>query len=149
MNALCHQQETDIGRLVRIVQRTFKTEIAFISLIDEEHARYVSCDGSSRLEMFHDHPVAAHIPWQENLFVVTDSTRDARFRDAPLMTAMPKIRFYAGQPLCNGEGLLIGTLCLLSSEPRGLSEDEAETLSDLACMIEGALENNGTLAAVL
>jgi PAS domain S-box-containing protein len=71
---------------------------------------------------------------QGDLFVVPDLKADARFRDNPLVTEKPNVRFYAGAVLRTPEGLPLGTVCVLDREPRpqGLQEGQAFTLRVLA-----------------
>jgi GAF domain-containing protein len=64
--------------------------------------------------------------------VVTDALRDDRCADNPLVRGEPRIRFYAGYPLALDDGTCIGTLCLLDTRPRILSEGQLERLRDLA-----------------
>ena len=54
--------------------------------------------------------------------VVPDATKDDRFKENPLVTASPNVRFYAGAPLVMHEGFRIGTLCVVSDEPRQVNE---------------------------
>jgi GAF domain-containing protein len=42
--------------------------------------------------------------------VVENSQKDQFFRDNPLVTGEPKIRFYVGFPLCDSKGLPLGKL---------------------------------------
>ena len=65
------------------------------------------------------------------MLVVEDTQRDPRFADHPAITLW-STRFYAGAPLKTADGLVLGALCLLDTEPRELSEDEAELLESLA-----------------
>ena len=45
---------------------------------------------------------------------------------------MWRTRFYAGAPLRTADGLVLGALCLLDTQPRALEEEEMELLRDMA-----------------
>jgi len=66
------------------------------------------------------------------MLVIENALEDARFRDNPLVTGAPHIRFYAGRPLATPAGAKLGTLCLIDREPRTLSEEDRLALEDLA-----------------
>lgn len=68
------------------------------------------------------------------IMVVPDASKDFRFRDNPLVTGPPTIRFYAGASLITPEGYKLGTFCIIDSIPRpdGLSSDDMTSLKDLA-----------------
>jgi sigma-B regulation protein RsbU (phosphoserine phosphatase) len=67
---------------------------------------------------------------------VPDTRLDERFFDNPLVVNEPFIRFYAGQPLSDGKGHQIGTLCIADHRPRFLSERDLLLLCDLGAMVE-------------
>jgi GAF domain-containing protein len=43
-----------------------------------------------------------------------------------------KLRFYAGVPLVDKRGNVLGCLSILDDEPRNMSDDELEVLSSMA-----------------
>ena len=45
-----------------------------------------------------------------DLLYVPDLTRDSRFKDLPIVTGEPYLRFYCGMPLINRDGYALGTL---------------------------------------
>ncbi|MDP3768553.1 MAG: SpoIIE family protein phosphatase, partial [Dehalococcoidia bacterium] len=55
---------------------------------------------------------------QSAVLVVPDATKDPRFRDNPVVTGEPGVRFYAGAPLISSDGYRLGSLCILDFEPR-------------------------------
>jgi len=68
--------------------------------------------------------------------VVPDARLDARFRENPVVTGPPHVRFYAGVALVSPEGYKLGDFCVWDSTPRpgGLTEEEQDTLRDMANM---------------
>lgn len=73
--------------------------------------------------------------------MVLDASQDPRFRDNPLVTGDPFIRFYAGAPLRTGDGHAIGTLCLVSPKPRrAFTARDGHILADLARLVLDRLE---------
>jgi len=72
-----------------------------------------------------------------DVFIVPDATKDPRFKDSPLVTGQPLIRFYAGAPLMTPDGYKLGTLCIIDTNPRpaGLDLAEKQNLRELAGMV--------------
>jgi GAF domain-containing protein len=82
----------------------------------------------------------AHALFDTELLVVRDTTQDERFADNPFVTAAPRIRFYAGAPLVSHDGQVLGTLCVLDSEPRELTPEQMDALRALARQVMAQLE---------
>jgi diguanylate cyclase (GGDEF)-like protein len=80
--------------------------------------------------------------------VVEDASQDARFTDNPLVCSDMHIRFYAGRPLRNHEGYVIGTLCLIDQKPRHLEPREIQILDDLGYWAETVFTARGLSKAM-
>ena len=85
----------------------------------------------------------AHAILQNEMFVVEDALADERFRDNPLVTEEPHIRFYAGIPLRDKSGQPLGTLCVIDHEPRRLRRAEVQGLIDLADIAASEIQSSG------
>mmetsp|Transcript_38359 Transcript_38359/g.89328 ORF Transcript_38359/g.89328 Transcript_38359/m.89328 type:complete len:342 (-) Transcript_38359:1121-2146(-) len=76
--------------------------------------------------------------------VVEDAKEDERFMHSALVLGPPYIRFYAGAPLCytdlNGQEWKLGTLCVIDSKPRKITEDQIAMLEMLARLVVTELE---------
>lgn len=84
--------------------------------------------------------ICAHAILQDELFIVKDTTADPRFADNPLVTGVPGLRFYAGTLLKSRDGLPLGTLCVLDTEPRELDEQQIASLQLLGEHVRNMLE---------
>ncbi|RUO20419.1 GGDEF domain-containing protein [Aliidiomarina iranensis] len=129
-----HEERFD--RVTRMAKRMFGVDIALVSLIDANRQWFKSKQGLDTSETPRDISFCAHAINQDGLFIIPNTVEDERFFDNPLVTSGPKIRFYAGYPLKLRPGLKIGTLCLIDSSPRELSDDDKQILADLGAMIE-------------
>lgn len=54
----------------------------------------------------------------DDVFIVTDTTADPRFRNHPRVTGGPRIRFFFGAPLIALDGRRIGALAVMDDKPR-------------------------------
>lgn len=73
--------------------------------------------------------------------VVPDASRDALFRDHPLVTGeLAAVRFYASVPLTTAEGFVLGALCVASFEPAELAPAQQSALGILAAQVVEVLE---------
>ncbi|MEO6354396.1 MAG: PAS domain S-box protein [Burkholderiaceae bacterium] len=132
--------EPAFDRITRLVARTLRVPIALISLVDTNRQWFKSRIGLDATETPREFAFCAHTILQNSPMVVTDATRDARFTDNPLVTGEPNIRFYAGTPIRTSDGTALGTLCAIDSQPRTLSQDELETLIDLADLVSKEIQ---------
>lgn len=105
------------------------TPIALVTLVDAKRQWFKSRVGLSAIETSRDVSFCAHaILDPENILIVPDATQDERFAQNILVTEEPKIRFYAGSPLVTDDGLAIGTLCVIDSKERRLTETQINAL---------------------
>lgn len=127
--------------LTAIAAHICGTPIALISLLDGDRQWFKSRYGIDTTETPRDYAFCAHaILTPDQALVVPDALEDERFRENPLVTGDPHIRFYAGTPLVNAEGMALGTLCAIDSQPRQLSKTQIASLQALGRQAIAQLE---------
>src|SRR4051812_47084082 len=87
--------------LTSLAGTTCQTPIALLTLMEAEQTRLVSWFGRELKESgtFTDLTVA-----EGKLLVVSDTLKDKRFKNHPLVTGKSKVRFYAGAPVRRPDG---------------------------------------------
>jgi PAS domain S-box-containing protein len=139
--------EQDFDDLARLASELLGTPIALVNLIGEGRQWFKAEIGMGVREMPLD-SICSRIMLQPDELVVPDLLDDPRFNGNPLVTSAPGLRFYAGELLRTPEGIPLGTLCVLDTEPRpeGLSAHQRFVLKTLARQVMGQLELRRTVA---
>jgi signal transduction histidine kinase len=133
--------EREYDQLTAIASQICGCRMSLISLIDEERQWFKARVGLDVSETAREFAFCAHaIHEPRKTLVVPDARLDDRFHDNPLVTGDPHLAFYAGVPLVNEDGLPLGTLCVLDSEPKTLSESQLNALNALADQVMALLE---------
>ena len=130
-----------LDALTRAVAATLDCPIALVSLVDDERQWFKSHHGLALTQTPRDMAFCAHALTHGRLLEVPDAKADARFRDNPLVTGEPGIRFYAGAPLIV-QGHTIGTLCVIDRQPRQLTAQQVEALTALAKVAVAVIERS-------
>lgn len=133
-------EEARYDRLTRMAKRVFDVEICLVSLVDKDRQWFKSKQGLEACETSREISFCGHAILNKEPFIVSDTHEDERFVDNPLVTGPPNIRFYAGCPIHSPEGFRIGTLCIIDSQPKTLSQEDIDTLKDFAAMIEDEIK---------
>ncbi len=130
--------EERFDRLTRMAKRMFGVDISVLSLIDDGRQWFKSKSSEMELpdETSREVSFCGHAILGNDVFVVEDAMDDHRFKDNPLVTEDPSIRFYAGYPLRVNNGSALGTLCIIDTAPRAFDEDDSQLLKDLGVMAE-------------
>lgn len=133
--------DPQLQTIAQIAANTLNVPIALVSLVDADRQWFKAKIGLDADETCRDYAFCAYAILQNEPLVVENALTDSRFKDNPLVTGEPGIRFYAGAPLVTRNGFRIGTLCAIGTEPRSISSNELKTLRMLASLAVDIIQN--------
>jgi GAF domain-containing protein len=134
-----------LDNIVRLARTICDCPIATISVIEESRQLYIAQVGMAMKETPRDIAFCAHTILEKNTVIVPDATKDPRFADNPVVTGDPYVRFYAGVPLVNAHGFALGTICVVDTKPRHLSNEQIWALESLRGHVVAHLELRRTM----
>lgn len=106
---------------------------SMISLLDSDRQWFKARKGVEHEQTPRKRSFCAHLVGRsKEPMVVEDTTQDPRYKENPMVLGDPGIRFYAGFPLVSPEGHVLGSLCVIDTEPRSLAEEEEQMLRALS-----------------
>lgn len=140
LNILDTDAEEIYDGIVYIASQVCQAPISTITFIDKERQWFKSAIGAEHRENPRAYSFCAHAILGKDVLEVPDSLDDERFRNNPLVTGDPYIRFYAGVPLELKNGLNVGTLCVIDRKPNKLSEKQLKILRFLGLQVTKLLE---------
>lgn len=130
------QPEERFDEIVSLVAQLCGSDTALLSLVGEDllwfKARYnYAAESGPR-----DGSFCSHALMHDDVMVIEDAMLDERFNRNPLVTCpSTPIRFYAGAPLMSDDGLPLGVICAIDSQPKQMTDLQMQTLKVMANQI--------------
>jgi diguanylate cyclase (GGDEF)-like protein len=124
--------EERFERLTRLAKSALRVQVAAVTAVTQECQWFKSVTGWDVTELSMDKSLCANTVIKRRTTIVQDLSKHPRYATHPLVLGAPKFRFYAGVPLSNAKGSVIGTLCVMSLRPRRITEKWQQLLEDIA-----------------
>jgi GAF domain-containing protein len=132
--------EKNFDEIVTLASQICYTPVAVITFLDANRQWVKVKTGWDSQQTARKIAFCSHTLLQDDVMMINDSTKDLGFRNNPLVTGAPLIRFYAGMPLIAPDGFKLGTLAVIDFEPRTLSMQQIAALRTLSKQVVTLLE---------
>ncbi|MDH6543790.1 serine phosphatase RsbU (regulator of sigma subunit) [Streptomyces sp. SPB4] len=135
--------DAGMDRFARLVARLLHVPVAFVSLAEDGRQILPGMVGlpepwSGRRALPLSHSPCRHVVVSGEPLVLPDVRAGGYLRTSPAIADLGVVA-YAGMPLTDGEGLVLGSLCAIDHEPRTWDGDELADLEDLAAACSAEL----------
>lgn len=124
--------EKSFDNLAKLATQIFNIPIALISLLDKERQWVKSSIGVELREFPRKQSFCEYTIQGNTVFEICDTLKDSRFVDYPVVVSEPYIRYYAGAPLIDDQGFVLGTLCVFDLVPRQFTDSQKDILKGIA-----------------
>ncbi|GLI66067.1 hypothetical protein VaNZ11_009786 [Volvox africanus] len=137
--------DPEIASILKLVQSIFDAPAALVALFDDRRIFIRDAEGAFQRGDF---------PWRwsfcgwtmasknDQIMVIPDALKDARFCNNAMVKSGPGVRFYCGTPLLASNGHRIGTLCFADTKPREFDSSRCVVLNNLAELVVRHLEKD-------
>jgi len=133
-----HNENFD--RLCRMAATHFGVPTVLVSLVEKDRQWFPGRIGFEASQTPIEQSFCRYTIQDTGIMVVNDALLDPRFANTALVARPNGIRFYAGAPLCNQHGEVLGSFCLIDTVTRHLSPTEEAVLEDFAELVMAQVE---------
>ena len=123
-----------------IAARIFNVPISIVSIVDHDRIWFKSHHGLDVEQIGREPGLCASAILQDEPWVVENAEIDPRTLTNELVRGDMGLRFYVGIPLKTSEGYNLGTFNIIDLEPREFSDEDLQTMKDLASIVVDELE---------
>ncbi|MFI9343987.1 PP2C family protein-serine/threonine phosphatase [Streptomyces sp. NPDC052773] len=128
-------------RVAAMAARLFDVPVATVTIVDIDRIWFKAAHGLAGVkEIGRDPGLCGSAILRDDALVLPDTLRDPVAADNPLVTGEMGVRFYAAAPITTSDGYRLGTVNILDTKPRFITEDDIATLADLAAIVMDEME---------
>lgn len=136
---------SEVDDITYLTAELLGVQTAVVTILEKDTAWLLSQHGGNFPEMPRKQTFCTHTILQaEGHLVIPDTLETEEFKDHPMAQPGTPVRFYAGVALKDGEGLPLGTLCVVDDKPRDFSNEQLTKLLKLGKQVSRHLELHRT-----
>jgi signal transduction histidine kinase len=129
-------REHDFDQLIRLTVRLLKVPMAMVSLVDERRQFFKAQCGvpepyGTQRETPISHSICRHVAGSGEVLIIEDARAHPLVRESLAVRELNMIA-YAGIPLRDTGGYVLGSFCAIDTKPRRWTNEDVETLHALA-----------------
>ncbi len=129
------------NQIVDQTAKIFNVPISMISILGADEQRFISKKGISADGTPLSIAFCAHTILNKDVFIVNDAQNHSLFKNNPLVTGDPHVRFYAGVSIISKKNVPLGALCVIDHVARNISPHEIHFLETTSQLLSNVIEN--------
>jgi lysophospholipase L1-like esterase len=138
LTAAADRGTPELRRLVNAAKLDFSVTLAVVTLLNADRMWFAAASAGTPVAIPRSLSYDQHVPSDAGL-VVPNAGNDPRFRDNPFIL-QSHLPFYAGYPVHDRSGRMIGTFCVLAAQPRSATSVPMDALAAYARQAERELQ---------
>ncbi|MYW16511.1 GAF domain-containing protein, partial [Streptomyces sp. SID2955] len=128
-------------RVAAMAARLFDVPVATVTIVDTDRIWFKAAHGLEGVaEIGRDPGLCGSAILRDDTMVIPDTLKDPVAADNPLVAGEMGVRFYAAAPIITPDGHKLGTVNVLDTRPRSITEEDTATLADLAAIVLDEME---------
>jgi GAF domain-containing protein len=132
--------DSAFDQITKLLETVLHVPIVLVSLVDRNRQWFKSCIGLDIRETSREVSFCSDAIKGDQIYIITDASTHPSYCNHPLVTGDPKIRFYAGKPICGPDKSKLGTVCVIDREPRDLTEKQLLLLEICSNLVESEIK---------
>ncbi|MFZ2546438.1 MAG: GAF domain-containing protein, partial [Candidatus Microthrix subdominans] len=133
-------------RIAKLASRLLGAPFGFVTLVDDHHSNWLACVGMPSDDRSERHTrveesFCQYVVGLGDVLLIDDARSDARTRHNPSIESMGVVA-WAGAPLRSTEGDVLGTVCVVDTEARSWTADDAALLIELSALAGELVERD-------
>lgn len=136
--------EESFDRLTRLAARLLRAPVALVSIVDTDRQFFKSCVGlpepwATLRQTPLSHSLCKYVVLSAEPLILADAREHADLKDNGAVREIGVVA-YAGIPIVDSRGEVLGSFCVIDTQPRQWADDEVLTLRTLASSVTSELE---------
>lgn len=132
--------DSAFDQITKLLETVLQVPIVLVSLVDRNRQWFKSCIGLEISETAREVSFCSDAIKGDHVYIINDASTHPTYCNNPLVTGDPKIRFYAGKPICGPDKSKLGTVCVIDREPRELTEKQLLLLEICSNLVESEIK---------
>lgn len=133
-------KDDELQEIVELAAGLCETAVALITLVDEDAHHFKANVDNDMTRRIRQSGLCQSIVQQNQTIIIADLWADNYYAAHPVVAENPQARFYAGAPLTTHDGLVLGSICLVDTQPKTLTAAQIHLLKVLAKRVIQILE---------
>jgi GAF domain-containing protein len=139
-NVLAAPRDPLFDRVAEAAKTLFGATAGMVTFVGADRQWYQGRAGVDISDTPRDVSFCSHCIAYRSLLWIDDTLEDPRVSDNPFVTGAPHVRFYAGAPIRDADGWLLGTVCVVDTVPRDFDLALSTALAALADVVADSLD---------